>query len=87
MGKFGKSENRTCGQTGHCPAMSGVRQPDGHGHLSRYMSCLSGLGRQRLSHDRPRRHRASITALADQLIGRTAGAQTSMATFRSSSKE
>ena len=43
MGKFGKSDNRTCGQTGHCPAMSGVRQPDGHGHLPRYMSCLSGL--------------------------------------------
>jgi hypothetical protein len=67
MGKFGKSENRTCGQTGHCPAMSGVRQPDGHGHLPRYMSCLSGLRRQRLSHNRPRRHSGSITSLADRL--------------------
>ena len=47
MGKSGKSDNRTCGQTGHCPAMSGVRQPDGHGHLPRYMSCLSGFGGRR----------------------------------------
>jgi hypothetical protein len=43
MGKFGKSDNRTSGHSGHCPVLSGVWQPDGHGHFPIGMSCLSGL--------------------------------------------
>ncbi len=53
MGKSGKSDTRTSGHTGQCPALSGVWQPDGHGQIPRGMSCLSGLSgasRALLSH-------------------------------------
>src|SRR5262245_2714028 len=53
MSKFGKSDDRTSGHTGQCPAMSGVWQPDGHGHLPRGVSCVRVVrslgGLQRLS--------------------------------------
>ena len=71
MDKFGRSDNRTPGHSGHCPALSGVWQPDGHGHPPRYMSCLSRLSG--VSAGLTNRHHIASTSSANLSSARAQG--------------